>query len=376
MVHGSSSGSKKKTKKAAKRKPVNLQPQYLKYAQGDFHMHSTCSDGKFRPAEVVAKAAANGVMFLSLTDHDTMAGVTEAMEAGRSLGVFVLPGVEISAEEKGAENLHILGYFCPGTDSVEIEAKLLAIRQARHKRGKEMLRKLADMGIQLNWERVLQIAGEAAPGRPHVAEALVEGGHVSTFREAFSRYLSNDGPAYAEGEHFPPQDAIRMIENAGGVSVLAHPWCCKDPLTLVPTLAAAGIHGVEVYHDSGKIDLYGSLATESNLLKLGGSDFHGIDSMTEHAPGDIPLPRKHIDLFLDMCKVKWTVPLLAKVNQMCSSANDVERTTIWTAMLGIVQDTVAAAYSNAVTLTHVVDGHYTDIEIVKVAAPAAVDSLG
>ncbi|RHY26935.1 hypothetical protein DYB32_007709 [Aphanomyces invadans] len=249
MVHGSSSGSKKKTKKAAKRKPVNLQPQYLskfpkldhdhddpddggvdvhehvshdmypsnhaEYAQGDFHMHrylvfavpvhivdfvvrSTCSDGKFRPAEVVAKAAANGVMFLSLTDHDTMAGVTEAMEAGRSLGVFVLPGVEISAEEKGAENLHILGYFCPGTDSVEIEAKLLAIRQARHKRGKEMLRKLADMGIQLNWERVLQIAGEAAPGRPHVAEALVEGGHVSTFREAFSRYLSNDGPAYAE----------------------------------------------------------------------------------------------------------------------------------------------------------------------------------
>ncbi|RHY39670.1 hypothetical protein DYB30_004933 [Aphanomyces astaci] len=222
MVHGSSNGGKKKAKKAAKRKPVNLQPQYpskfpkvvhvddgdssavdehhvvshdmypsnhAEYAQGDFHMHRY---------EVIAKAAANGVVYISLTDHDTMAGVSEAMDTGRSLGVFVLPSVEICAEEAGAENLHILGYFCPGTDSVALEAKLLAIRQARHKRGKEMLRKLAEMGIHLNWDRVLEIAGEAAPGRPHVAEALVEGGHVSNFREAFSRYLRNDGPAYAE----------------------------------------------------------------------------------------------------------------------------------------------------------------------------------
>ncbi|ETV70726.1 hypothetical protein, variant 1 [Aphanomyces astaci] len=365
MVHGSSNGGKKKAKKAAKRKPVNLQPQYPKYAQGDFHMHSTCSDGKFRPSEVIAKAAANGVVYISLTDHDTMAGVSEAMDMGRSLGVFVLPGVEISAEEAGAENLHILGYFCPGTDSVALEAKLLAIRQARHKRGKEMLRKLAEMGIHLNWDRVLEIAGEAAPGRPHVAEALVEGGHVSNFREAFSRYLRNDGPAYAEGEHFPPEDAIQMIDQAGGVSVLAHPWCCKNPLAIVPTLAAAGIHGMEVYHDTGKIDLYGSLATESNLLRLGGSDFHGIDPMTEHAPGDIPLPRKHIDLFLELCKTKWRVPLASKVVEMCTSANEVEKSTIWTELFPLVKDTVDASYSDTVTLTHTVDGHYTDIVIAK-----------
>ncbi|RHY00346.1 hypothetical protein DYB36_010848, partial [Aphanomyces astaci] len=107
----------------------------------------------------------------------------------------------------------ILGYFCPGTDSVALEAKLLAIRQARHKRGKEMLRKLAEMGIHLNWDRVLEIAGEAAPGRPHVAEALVEGGHVSNFREAFSRYLRNDGPGYAE------------------VFIHRHTICCLTPIT-------------------------------------------------------------------------------------------------------------------------------------------------
>ncbi|KAJ0394889.1 hypothetical protein P43SY_000060 [Pythium insidiosum] len=91
-----------------------------------------------------------------------------------------------------------------------------------------MLSKLAGMGIKLRWERVLEIAGEAAPGRPHVAQALVEGGFVSNFREAFSRYLHNDGPAYVEGEHFPPEEAIKLIENAGGISVLAHPWCCKS----------------------------------------------------------------------------------------------------------------------------------------------------
>ncbi|CAK4123406.1 unnamed protein product [Aphanomyces euteiches] len=389
MVHASSS-TKKKTKKS-KRKPVNLQPQYAskflkvtdgddsgdhdgvsadmfplnhaEFAQGDFHMHSICSDGKLRPAQVIEKAASNGVLFMSLTDHDTMAGVQEAVDAGRSLGVFVMPGVEISAEEKGAENLHILGYFCPGTDSAPLEEKLLAIRQTRHKRGKAMLGKLADMGIQLNWDRVLEIAGEAAPGRPHVAEALVESGHVSNFREAFSRYLGNDGPAYAEGEHFPPQDAIRLIEEAGGVSVLAHPWCCKNPLTLVPQLASMGIHGLEVYHDVGKINVYGSLAKESDLIMLGGSDFHGIDPTTEHAPGEIPLPRKHIDIFLERCKERWAVPLRQKVTQMCTSPASEESTTIWTELLDVVNQ-VVVEFPN-VQLKTTTEHHYTDVMISK-----------
>ncbi|RLN48680.1 hypothetical protein BBJ28_00009542 [Nothophytophthora sp. Chile5] len=167
-------------------------------ACGDFHLHSVCSDGKFKPSEVIARAAANGVTYMSLTDHDTMAGVAEAIAAAQKLGVVVFPGVEISAEVKGGENLHILGYFYPGSNSVELEKQLLKIRTGRHKRGKGMLEKLEAMGIKLEWERVLEIAGEAAPGRPHVAEALVEAGHVANFRQAFSRYLHNDGPAYVE----------------------------------------------------------------------------------------------------------------------------------------------------------------------------------
>ncbi|KAJ8525407.1 hypothetical protein ON010_g15707 [Phytophthora cinnamomi] len=182
-----------------------------------------------------------------------------------------------------------------------------------------MLKKLEAMGIKLKWERVLEIAGEAAPGRPHVAEALVEAGHVANFRQAFARYLHNDGPAYVEGEHFPPEEAIKLIASAGGVSVLAHPWCCKNPLTLVPELAKLGIQGIEVYHDTNKIDVYGSLAEESGLLKMGGSDFHGIDPTTERAPGAIPFPRIHVDRFLAHALDVWERPLVQRLRAMAET---------------------------------------------------------
>ncbi|CAI5714705.1 unnamed protein product [Hyaloperonospora brassicae] len=311
---------KKTGKKNGKRTPVNLLANFNSgFACGDFHLHSTCSDGKLKPNKVIAKAAANGVTFMSLTDHDTMAGVGEAIATAQKLGVLVFPGVEISAEVKGGENLHILGYFYPGSDSAELEAQLLKIRTGRYKRGKAMLKKLEAMGIKLEWERVLEIAGEAAPGRPHVAEALVEGGHVVDFRQAFARYLHNDGPAYAEGEHFPPEEAIKLIASAGGVSVLAHPWCCKDPMTLVPELAKLGIQGIEVYHDKNKVDMYGALAKESELLRMGGSDFHGINSKTEREPGAIPFPRPHVKRFLAHALRVWERPLVERLRSIAQS---------------------------------------------------------
>uniref|UniRef100_A0AAV1TFQ2 Polymerase/histidinol phosphatase N-terminal domain-containing protein n=1 Tax=Peronospora matthiolae TaxID=2874970 RepID=A0AAV1TFQ2_9STRA len=317
---GSRKTKKKNGKKSSKRKPVNMQANFNNgFACGDFHLHSTCSDGKLKPSEVIAKAVANGVTFMSLTDHDTMAGVSEAIGAAQKQGVLVFPGVEISAEVKGGENLHILGYFYPGSNSVELEEQLLKIRTGRYKRGKGMLKKLEAMGIKLEWERVLEIAGEAAPGRPHVAEALVEGGHVVDFRQAFARYLHNDGPAYVEGENFPPEEAIKLIASAGGVSVLAHPWCCKNPMTLVPELAKLGIQGIEVYHDVNKIDMYGALAKESELLRMGGSDFHGINPMTERAPGAIPFPRLHVDRFLAHALQVWERPLVERLQSITKS---------------------------------------------------------
>ncbi|KAL4099668.1 hypothetical protein PRIC1_007468 [Phytophthora ramorum] len=392
MVSASAGHRKKKKAKKSKRKPVNLQANFNRKcaiaggrsvapnaayealsdamfpsndhhsahdeardsppagdaACGDFHLHSVCSDGKLKPNEVIAKAAANGVKYMSLTDHDTMAGVSEAIAAAQKLGVLVFPGVEISAEVKGGENLHILGYFCPGLNNAELEKQLLKIRTGRHKRGKGMLKKLEDMGIKLKWERVLEIAGEAAPGRPHVAEALVEAGHVANFRQAFSRYLHNDGPAYVEGEHFPPEEAIKLIASAGGVSVLAHPWCCKNPLTLVPDLAKLGIQGIEVYHDTSKIDVYGSLAKESGLLKMGGSDFHGIDPTTERAPGAIPFPRLHVERFLAHALDVWERPLVERLRAMTetikqsgTNASVSEELLIWKEQELLVRRTLA-----------------------------------
>ncbi|KAK1947196.1 5'-3' exoribonuclease [Phytophthora citrophthora] len=314
-------------------------------ACGDFHLHS---DGKLKPSEVIAKAAANGVTYMSLTDHDTMAGVSEAIATAQKLGVLVFPGVEISAEVKGGENLHILGYFYPGSNSAELEKQLLKIRTGRHKRGKGMLKKLEAMGIKLKWERVLEIAGEAAPGRPHVAEALVEAGHVANFRQAFARYLHNDGPAYVEGEHFPPEEAIKLIASAGGVSVLAHPWCCKDPMNLVPELAKLGIQGIEVYHDANKIDMYGALAKESGLLRMGGSDFHGIDPTTERSPGAIPFPRVHIDRFLAHALDVWERPLVERLRSIAevmksadSGVEASEELLIWKEQEPLVRRTLA-----------------------------------
>ncbi|GLD93491.1 hypothetical protein PINS_up002083 [Pythium insidiosum] len=336
-------------------------------ALGDFHLHSVCSDGKLKPHDVIAKAVENGVEYMSLTDHDTMAGVPEAMAAAQELGVFVIPGVEISAEVKGGENLHILGYFYPGSNSSELEKQLEKIRMGRHKRGKEMLAKLASMGIKLRWERVLEIAGEAAPGRPHVAQALVEGGFVSNFREAFSRYLHNDGPAYVEGEHFPPEEAIKLIDSAGGVSVLAHPWCCKDPMNLVPHLASLGIQGIEVYHDTGKIDMYGALAKESNLLRLGGSDFHGIDPKTECAPGDIPLPKRHIDLFLAHAKRVWERPLaerLRVIAEQRAEAETPESVLIWNEQRDFAQQFVESELGLSLSIEET-RGHYSRVTLTR-----------
>ncbi|ETI34358.1 hypothetical protein L917_18299 [Phytophthora nicotianae] len=432
MVSASSSGhrKKKKVKKSSKRKPVNLQANFNRKcslatarnvahnaayealsdamfpsnddhhssahveardsseagdaACGDFHLHSVCSDGKFKPSEVIAKAAANGVTFMSLTDHDTMAGVSEAIAAAQKHGVLVFPGVEISAEVKGGENLHILGYFYPGSNSAELEQQLLKIRTGRHKRGKGMLKKLEAMGIKLKWERVLEIAGEAAPGRPHVAEALVESGHVANFRQAFARYLHNDGPAYVEGEHFPPEEAIKLIASAGGVSVLAHPWCCKDPIALVPELAKMGIQGIEVYHDSNKIDMYGALAKESGLLRMGGSDFHGIDPTTERAPGAIPFPRVHVDRFLIHALDVWERPLVERLRSMAEAlksagpeASTSEELLIWKEQEPLVHRTLAELGmgieivkkedshdgSSDNTKANVTDGHYRTIRV-------------
>ena len=275
-------------------------------AIGDFHTHSHHSDGVLTPTDLIRCAGANGVRSLALTDHDTTAGVAEAQRAGEAIGVRVIPGVELSADLPDGGDAHILGYF-PSVEQPRLQAQLARYREGRTSRGRKMLAKLAALGMPLRWERVLEIAGEAAVGRPHVAQALVEGGHVGSVREAFDRYLHTGGPADAAREKVPPAEAIALIRESGGVAALAHPSFLPDADSAVAALAAAGLEGLEVYYKNytpEEVERFRALADAHGLVPTGGSDYHGIHD-DEREPGDFTFAEDDVARFLATLEAAW-----------------------------------------------------------------------
>ena len=275
-------------------------------ARADFHTHSRHSDGVLSPRDLVAKAAANGVEVLALTDHDTTAGVAEAQAAGEALGLQIIPGVELSTDLATGGDAHILGYFC-SVQQERLQAELAAFRQQRQQRGRVMLTKLAALEMPLAWQEVLQIAGEAAVGRPHIALAMVERGYVASIREAFDRYLHSGGPADATREKLPPERAVALIRESGGVAVLAHPSFLLDAEAAVAQLEPAGLQGIEVYYKNyteAERATFRALGEANGLLPLGGSDYHGIHD-DEREPGDIPLPDQAVETFLALTESIW-----------------------------------------------------------------------
>lgn len=278
----------------------------------DLHTHSTCSDGTFSPLELVEKAAVSGVQVLALTDHDTMAGVPAALEAAKRFGMRLIPGVEISARvrmQSGVQdNVHILGYYscCGPARWQELEKSLARIREGRYHRAEAMLSKLKILKKPVTWEQVINMAGAGvAPGRMHVARAMVEAGHVDCVREAFNKYLHDGGPAYALGYELAAEDAVRLVCDTGGVAALAHPWALKDPLFVIKALKAAGLHAMEVYRSDGKANGFTTLADAYQLVKLGGSDFHGRGDPDETKLGKVPLPLLTIHEFLHVAEPIW-----------------------------------------------------------------------
>ena len=278
-------------------------------ALGDFHTHTRHSDGLLAPTELVKQAAANGVEVLAVTDHDTTAGLAEAEAAARSANVRLIAGVELSADGDDGD-YHLLGYF-PSVTAVlanrAFQDQLHAYRVGRQQRGRVMLEKLAALGMPLGWERLLAIAGPAAVGRPHIAQAMVEQGYVASVRDAFDRYLHDDGPVAAEREKLPPRSAIELIRAAGGVAVLAHPCFLPNPAAAVTALKPAGLAGLEVYYKNlslEEIDTFATLAESTDLIASGGSDYHGIHD-DERNPGDIPFEDAKVDQFVDGLEARW-----------------------------------------------------------------------
>jgi len=268
--------------------------------RADLHTHSTASDGTLRPSEVVHLARQLGIGALALTDHDTTEGVPEALQAGREVGVEVIAGIEINSEGKHGD-AHILGYWVDPSEP-QLQEQLLAIRDARVGRARGMLKKLAAMGMPLEWERIMAMAGDAASiARPHIARAMVEAGYVATTQEAFDKYISNDGPAYVNRLRMTMSEAMGYIHDAGGLAVMAHP--AESKLAhLIPQLVEAGLDGIEVYYPKHTPEQQAELldiAAKYHLVTTGGSDFHTLDDPSHGQLGCVDVP-------LDVVERLWS----------------------------------------------------------------------
>ena len=250
--------------------------------RADLHVHSSASDGTDPPAEVMRRAALAGLDVVALTDHDTVAGHAEARAAAGPLypPLALLPGMELSCRLDG-RSVHMLAYlFDP--DYPALAAELTRIRDDRVLRARAMVDRLAGLGVDVSWEQVAAIAGQAVVGRPHIARAMADSGAIATPREAFTReWIADGGRAYVERYALDPVRAIGLVREAGGVTVLAHPRAGRDTRVTneqIAGLAAAEMAGLEVFHpdqsDAERARLI-ALAHDLDLVATGGSDDHG-----------------------------------------------------------------------------------------------------
>ena len=271
----------------------------------DLHIHSTASDGKLAPADIVLEAARLELSFIALADHDSIDGIAFAQATARAFpGLKVIPGVEISTDVAEGE-VHVLGYFVDYTDS-EFNAALDRFKNSRLQRGEKMVAKLGKLGIKINWQRVKEIASGSSIGRPHIAQAMLEGGYISSFKEAFSEYLGHGRPAYVEREKMTPKEAVGLIIKAKGLPVLAHPLTLPDPEAMTAELKGGGLVGIETYYNgytAEEIKRLLTLADKHELAVTGGSDYHGIDD-TETGIGDIDLPVEAVEKLIALAKQK------------------------------------------------------------------------
>lgn len=258
----------------------------------DLHLHSTASDGKLSPAEVVRKAAEADLAVIALADHDTVDGIVPALEAAKTFPPLkVIPAVEISTDIPKGE-LHLLGYFIDYTDP-NLQSTLQRMRHSREGRAEGMITKLRNMGVLIELERVKEIAGTGSIGRPHIAQAMLEKGYIASIKEAFTKYIGWGGPAYVEREKMTPGEAVELISQAKGLPVLAHPLTITDPEAMIIELLPAGLVGIEAYYDGYTTEEKNklvSLTDRYGLIATGGSDFHGLDAATETMIGGVEMP--------------------------------------------------------------------------------------
>ena len=260
----------------------------------DLHLHTTASDGRLSPTQLIDLVVERGLQTIAITDHDTTDGLAEALDAASAFpSLRLIPGIELSTDLTHAE-IHLLGYFIDPSDPA-LQEKLSRYRLGRIDRARIMVEKLRALGIMIEWERVAQLAGDGSVGRPHVALAMVEKGYISRPSDAFEHYLGHNGLAYAEREKLPPEESMRLVTDAGGVAVLAHPAQLPKLDAILEEMKAFGLVGMEVYYaeySAKSIAKLAKVATRHGLLPCGGSDYHALGNLNEQLPGELgPPPR-------------------------------------------------------------------------------------
>jgi len=261
----------------------------LKY---DLHLHTTGSDGRLTPTELVKLARTRGLKVIAVTDHDSVGGIDEAVKEARNKPqITVVPGVEINTDLASGE-LHVLGYFID-YGSPDLIVSLEKIRESRVGRAEKMVDKLHALGLQVEWKRVLDLARGDSICRPHIAQAMLEKGYVTSEREAFDKYIGRNGPAYVEREKIKPVDAVEIIKRAGGLPVLAHPADIQELDNMIKELIQAGLVGLEVYYgqyDQATVEKLIRIADQYKLIMTGGTDYHHFQDNHEVPMGSIDIP--------------------------------------------------------------------------------------
>jgi len=260
----------------------------------DLHTHTVFSDGLLEPEQVVLEAHKLGLAALAITDHDSVDGVGPARALGKRLKLEVVPGVEMSCTVGGTD-VHILGYY------LDVAAQKVldffeTVREQRKARALKMVAKLNELGVQVTMERVCHFARAGAIGRPHVAQALLEAGAVTSITEAFNKYIGYDGPAYFPKMRLTPVAVVRFIQQHGGVAFIAHPASYHNDEAVYAAIAA-GVDGIEVWHpehDKRASDHYAELALKNGLLMSGGSDCHGGAKNGRMFLGQVTIPYKYL----------------------------------------------------------------------------------
>ncbi|MDP2208134.1 MAG: PHP domain-containing protein [Bacteroidota bacterium] len=266
----------------------------ISQASSDLHLHTSHSDGKFTTKQLLEKVNKIGLKCISIVDHDTINGIDEAISSGKKMDIEVIPGVELSTT-LGDMDVHIIGYFIDYKNEILLE-HLIMFREERLKRAKRIIDKLHKLKIPLDFELVLARAQHAALGRPHIANAMVENGFVSSYQEAFNQYIRNGGPAYEAKYSFSPQQAISLINKCGGVSFIAHPGCYlnEDAISELIKMEIDGIETVHPGHNPQTTESLKKIANTYFLLESGGSDFHGGLRDDEDALGKYTIPYKFV----------------------------------------------------------------------------------